>query len=370
MDTFMSLFQVKFQTNDVLVVSATINLCAVLLFFLLKCLTLCRNTNEVTCYNETPTVRMLQLAILITEQILIWVGVILAIWCLTATDVLQYPLFFPEGVHISKVLKMTYNFSIGKYFYLCFVRIFSMKDRYPAVLIHHFVALSTYIVINGFEQNMFAGLLGPFMETTSSPVILLKIANKLNRSETKSKSSFKLHFIELVAMVLLRGVCPIVSFIYIYNKQHIFAMESIPLAFFFLSIVFFGIINTWLIFRLAFNLRFVWQLNKSQSRPPVLSNDKHSFYLNILSYLHIKCDKNKHSKCMTSQNPKSILKNNSVSTVPKVSGEKSNKAIQFHHNDFSTSTDTNRVKNTGISESKDLYHLNAYKTEQFNKETV
>lgn len=64
MDTFMSLFQVKFETNDVLVVSATINLCAVLLFFLLKCLTLCRNTNEVACDSETPTVRMLQLAIL------------------------------------------------------------------------------------------------------------------------------------------------------------------------------------------------------------------------------------------------------------------------------------------------------------------
>lgn len=307
----------------------------------------------------------------ITEQILIWVGVILATWCLIETNVLQYPLYFPERVHVSRLLKMTYNFSIGKYFYLCFVRIFSMKDRYPAILIHHFVALSTYIVINGFEQNMYAGLLGPLMETTSSPVIFLKIADKLKCSETKPKSSFKLHFIELIAMILLRGICPIASFIYIHNKQHIFAMESIPLAFFFLSIVFFGIINTWLILRLAFNLRFVWQLNKSsQGKPPISSNDKHSFYLNILSYLHTKCDKSKKPKCLKSQPSKSILQNNSVSVVPKVSFEKSNKTIQFHHNDFSTFTDTNRVKNTGISEDKELCHLNAYKTEQFNKETV
>ncbi|GAB1597539.1 uncharacterized protein LOC115215870 [Argonauta hians] len=368
MNILLSLFQVKFQTVDVLVISATINLCTILIFFLLKCLSFWRNIETLTGDNLTLTRKTFRLSLRITEQILIWVGIILAIWCLSETDVLKYPLYFPKSEPISSVLKMTYNFTIGKYFFLSFVRVFCMRDKYPAILIHYFVTLSTYIIMDGFEQNMLAGLLGPFMETTSSPVVFLKIANAYTLSKSTEKSTLIAYFMEFVATILIRTILPIASLIYIYNKQDIFAMDNIPLSFFFLSIVFFGIINFWFIFKMIANL---YQLihNRKGNKLQVLSDDKNSFYHNIISYLQAKYFIEKEKSHTTGNGEPRILKNNLNSTASKES-ETHNKSIKFLNN-FSTSSNANKWKNSELLHGdRNVWHLSLYNEKQFNKESA
>lgn len=165
-------------------------------------------------------------------------GLILLIF----TDVIQQP-FLDTQEHILVV----FAFNLGHYVYRFFQDIL-LREFIPLFkmnLLHHVVTISTYTVFIWYEQNAMSGIIGLLFEGSS---IIFEIGGFL-KAIGVSKNSMA--YITLLAFgftltVIFRGVVPVILLILTTLNENPLKMQYIPLGFFFMNIVFFSMVNGWL----------------------------------------------------------------------------------------------------------------------------
>lgn len=120
--------------------------------------------------------------------------------------------------------------------------------HYKPLLVHHFVAMATFISILVFEQNTIMGLVILFVEGSLAfaeheqehfrHVICLREESKLRKIGTA---------VAVLVAVIIKGIVPVSLIIiaFLTSMTELLNMSYVPLAFFFLSLVFFAAVDLW-----------------------------------------------------------------------------------------------------------------------------
>ena len=299
----------------------------------------------------------------ITQQLLMLTTVILGCICLKESKVLQYPFYFPESYNIPQILKLTFNINIGRYFFSSFGNILMTKDsKFPAIIIHHFVTLGTYIIISIYQENLFLGICGIFMELSTTPTTITRIFRDTNLHSKNMNGYYLLILAGCDMTFLFRGIVPIICLTFACYTQNPFGMKTFPLVVFSMSVFFFGIINIWLIIQAFYTYSQTLEKKKAlsvqpQSTSPSLPSQS-SFptliQLGLLLNKTIQRDTRKDFLKSTQPNSKKIVFENNLSS----------KAAQLSEKKVNISLDT--PQNNSVAIQPTLQVIN----EQSNRNTA
>lgn len=187
----------------------------------------------------------------ITEQTLTWSLVALSVVAMATGHVMQLP-FHPDNTgnpwHIDFV-KTIFAMNIGRYMFMITESLFAKrkrsKNKFRADLIHHVVTLFCYVVFLESGQNLLLGLVGVVIETTN----IFDEVGQVCKHREKTGTVFyrRLVTASCVFHVTFRGVIPTVFLVLAMFQQSPFVMDTATLMVFFLSMIFFSVINVWLI---------------------------------------------------------------------------------------------------------------------------
>lgn len=197
-------------------------------------------------YEQTP----LALSRIVTEQFLIWFLVLLSLTAMFATDVVKYPFKGASSGALPAIFIQTIlGINIGKYVFILMQDIFlfhlTERLRFRAELIHHTVTVVCYGLFLAYNQNVLLGLIGILMETTT---VFESVGRCLKeQSKRNTKHYRRLVLISCAMTICFRGIIPITFLIIASLQQTPFSMDYAPLTVFFLSIIFFSVVNVWLI---------------------------------------------------------------------------------------------------------------------------
>ncbi|XP_078690445.1 uncharacterized protein LOC144921387 [Branchiostoma floridae x Branchiostoma belcheri] len=174
-----------------------------------------------------------------------------AVCALATTDVFQRPF---RG--LSAGVASVFAANVGHYVYKCF-QDFHLRNDLPNFRInflHHAVTVIVYVVFSLYQQSGLFGLLGVLFEGT---VIFYETSKLLQTIDVERHSVvYGVNIIIGTVMTLvLRGVVPVVFFVLAFRVSSPFDMDYMPLAFYFLSIIFFAIINLWLLRASVYSVR-------------------------------------------------------------------------------------------------------------------
>ena len=184
----------------------------------------------------------------VTEQLMVWMLIVLSLVAICACDVIKYP-FNPnshEGWHCSFV-EVIFALNIGRYLFSIIESLLSKhhirKVKFRTDLIHHAVAVMCYSFFLAYAENMLLGLIGVLIETTT---VFDEIGRALRDSEKTDTVCYKrLVIISCVLNVCFRGLLPTVFLVIAMFQQSPFTMNNLTLMVFFLSMIFFSVINVW-----------------------------------------------------------------------------------------------------------------------------
>lgn len=171
---------------------------------------------------------------------------------LTSTNILQNPFFTFGGSFL-----LVFSIALGHYVFKA-AEVLTFRSEifhYKPLLVHHVVAMATYAVILIFEENT---LMGVVMLCVEGSLIFAEREKERFRQEVsfeqESTSRKCVTALVFVLAIIIKGIIPvsiiIIAFLMALNE--LLRMSYIPLAFFFLSLVFFASVNLWF-FRDAFN---------------------------------------------------------------------------------------------------------------------
>lgn len=161
------------------------------------------------------------------------------------TDLLHSPFFAYNGSFC-----LVFSVALGHYVFKT-AEVLTFKSaifHYKPLLVHHVVAMATYISILIYEQNAIMGLVMLFVEGSLvfaeheqehfRRVISLREESKLRKIGTA---------VAFVLALILKGVIPVSLIIiaFLTSISDLLKMAYVPLAFFFLSLVFFAAVDLW-----------------------------------------------------------------------------------------------------------------------------
>ena len=187
---------------------------------------------------------------------------------LTNSNVFRDP-FFEYGGSFCLV----FSIALGHYVFKI-AEVLTLKSdilHYKPLLVHHLVAMATYISILVFEQNTIMGLVILFVEGSLvfaeheqehfRHVICLREESKLRKIGTA---------VAVVIAVIIKGIVPVslIVIAFLTSMSELLKMSYVPLAFFFLSLVFFAAVDLWF-FRDAL-AEFSRQLSKFPRLPMII----------------------------------------------------------------------------------------------------
>lgn len=173
----------------------------------------------------------------------------LSFTALTTTDIIRSPFSGHSNYFISNFVGILLAINVGRYIYLILVNIYLYGESEPSRIktdtMHHVVTIVCYSVFLAYHQNLLLSLVGMTMETNSIIVEISKIMKEMGKSRTKWYN--KLSFINCALTLVFRGVIPVVFLVIAMFHETPFVMHYTTLTLFFLSIIFFSVINVWLI---------------------------------------------------------------------------------------------------------------------------
>ncbi|XP_022091922.1 uncharacterized protein LOC110979993 [Acanthaster planci] len=243
---------------DLFCISVTVNLCTAL-FFAWRGLAdwLIRRFSEepdgtwrrllFVLQDEKPWFLARFLLILVQSTVLCWAGVAL----LLQGEVLQKPFL---GLAASG--RVCFAINIGCYMYVLVQDALLQRhlSNYYITFMHHLVAAVVYLVFLEFRQNALGGTVGlffagaaPFFETSH----LLKELHVETHRPAHGTSSIFSGLSALVFRVLL----PAGFVAYSYVVASPFTMDILVMSCYFLSLVFFGMLNVWFVYSAVDSLR-------------------------------------------------------------------------------------------------------------------
>lgn len=171
---------------------------------------------------------------------------------LTSTDILLKPFFAFHGS-----FRLVFSISLGHYVFKTAEVLTYQREifHYKPLLVHHLVTMATYVTILMYEQNAIMGLVMLFVE--GSLVFAEQEREHFRRVVSLRKESKLRTFgtaVGFVLAIILKAVIPVsvIVIALLTSLNELLKMSYVPLAFFFLSLVFFAAVDLWF-FRDAFN---------------------------------------------------------------------------------------------------------------------
>ncbi|OWF37923.1 uncharacterized protein LOC110466857 [Mizuhopecten yessoensis] len=239
----------------VLALSLTVNGCV-----LLHCLCLkgrsylarkccCNKYNALIVVSQVYDDKPDQLARRVTEQLVLVLVVVLSLVLITTSGVLSSPFRSDIDQAFSVPIQVTLGIYLGKYIYIIAQHIHVQKPTNMARLridiVHHFTTIVCYSIFVIFMQNLLLALIGITMEMNTTLIEFSKTAKDIN--ENKTSFYRKLSVVGCASTTLFRGVVPFVFLVFCIFRETPFDMSYSPLTAFFVSLIFFSVINVWLI---------------------------------------------------------------------------------------------------------------------------
>ncbi|XP_068701522.1 uncharacterized protein [Montipora foliosa] len=164
---------------------------------------------------------------------------------LTCTKVLQNPFF-----EYNSVFSFVFSVALGHYAFKT-AEVLTYKSQiihYKPLLVHHVVAMATLISILVCEQNAITGLVVLFVE--GSLVFAEQEREQFRhviflREESKRRKIVTV--VVFMLAVIVKGIVPIslLAMAFLTSMNDLLKMTYAPLAFFFLSLVFFAAVDLW-----------------------------------------------------------------------------------------------------------------------------
>ncbi|KAK3086359.1 hypothetical protein FSP39_017371 [Pinctada imbricata] len=301
-----------FEVSELLVISLTVNICIAIYAGTLrlqkncigKCC--CKNENWFIILCRTFQNKQYILSKFVTEQFTAWVLSAAGVGALFTSGVIYRPFdgTFPEPY--AQFIPILLSINIGRYFYMLVQDLYILHlieaSKYRTDTIHHVVAFVCYCVFLVFKQNYLLAIIGITMELSTTIIEISKITKELGK--TKTRFYQRLTLISCISTITFRGVVPVTFLIIAMFLQTPFTMHYTVLTIFFLSIIFFSVINVWLILttiqRLVksfCNKSSLFRRTESSSHVPTFqdstaSNDYQFFTKNNLGYMRRYDNKN------------------------------------------------------------------------------
>ena len=172
----------------------------------------------------------------------------LSLVAVCVTDVIRFPFRDVGALEWQKILwKAVLGVNVGRYVFMIIQTLFlnfsRSKVKYRSTLIHHSVTLVCYSVLFAYRQNVLLGLIGTMVESTS---IFEEIGHYYRDGEKRHTKNYRrLIVLSCVFSICFRGLIPLTFLVIAIFRQTPFAMDNIPLTVFFLSSIFFAVIDMW-----------------------------------------------------------------------------------------------------------------------------
>ena len=178
-----------------------------------------------------------------SEQLATWFLIVFGITLLCLTDVKDFPFYEGSG---REILSLCFAANLGRYIYRIVQDFFLSEhlQHWWILSLHHIVSIFCYSTMMHFSENMWLGISGILMEANSFSFDAMWILKKCDFG----KHSNIYRFFARTACgssVLVRLVFPTCAAIYAITRQNPLAMQPLPLAILFLSVVFFLAMNIW-----------------------------------------------------------------------------------------------------------------------------
>lgn len=242
-------------SNEVLVISLTFNCCVLLYACGLKiqekiskrCCCTSKNLPVLICqaYNS----KSLLLAKIVVEQLSLWIVWILAVVGMCLSDVIIYPFSGNKESPIQPYVLVFISINIGRFIYLIIQDVLLIdhieKSKFRTSTVHHLVVVASYLVFVMYQQNLLMALAGMTMEINSSIVEGARIYKEVIKRESTVYK--RIYVLNCVVTILFRGVVPISFLVIAMLQQTPFIMNYPALTMFFLSLIFFSVVNVWFI---------------------------------------------------------------------------------------------------------------------------
>lgn len=184
-----------------------------------------------------------------TEQVTVLISSSLAIIVICSTNIIRVPFSGNIEQSESVFIQIVLAINIGRYVYLILQDAYLFphidKARFRTDTVHHVVTIVCYSVILVYRQNMLLGILGILTELNTFLVEVTKIMKTLGRHKTSIYK--KMSVASCATTIVFRGVIPVIFLIMGMFHETPFVMHYTALTVFFLSIIFFSVINVWLI---------------------------------------------------------------------------------------------------------------------------
>lgn len=262
-DTIVFLFKLLFQLTDSMIISTetlfaislSVNVCV---FIFCACSRLqsclrrkccCGPNNYFVTICQSYHDRTEELSKSVTEQIAVVLLSILAVICICSTNLIRVPFSDHLDSNEKTLIQIVLAINVGRYVYLIFqdAYLFSHIDRakFRTDIIHHSVTLVCYCVMLVYQQNMLLGMLGILTEVNTIVIEITKVMKTLRRHKTGTYK--KMSVLSCAVTIVFRAAIPVLFLIMGMFHETPFVMHYTALTVFFLSIIFFSVINVWLV---------------------------------------------------------------------------------------------------------------------------
>ena len=120
--------------------------------------------------------------------------------------------------------------------------------HFKPLLVHHVVAMATYITILKYEQN---AVMGVVMLLVEGSLVFAENEREYFRHVASPREESKMRkfgsIVVFLFAIAIKGVLPVslIVIAFLTSLQELLKMSYVPLAFFFLSLVFFAAVDLW-----------------------------------------------------------------------------------------------------------------------------
>lgn len=173
----------------------------------------------------------------------------LGVVCVSTTDLVRVPFSGKLDPNEAAFVLIALSINVGRYVYLMFQDVYLLylieKSKFRTEIVHHVVTIISFSIIIAYRENMLLGMLGIISELSTAVIEFTKILKTLKRHKTVMYRRMSLA--TCVVTIAFRGVIPVLFLVMGMLHETPFVMHYTTLTVFFLSIIFFSVINVWLI---------------------------------------------------------------------------------------------------------------------------
>ncbi|XP_033754045.1 uncharacterized protein LOC117337261 [Pecten maximus] len=209
----------------------------------------CNKYNVLVVASQVYADKPDQLARRVTEQLVLALLVVLSCVLISISGVLFSPFRSDIDPAFTVPIQITLGIYLGKYIYVIAQYIHVPKpantSRLRIDFVHHLTTVVCYSIFVIFMQNLLLALVGITMEMNTMIIDFSRTAKDMN--ENKTSFYRKLSIAGCGFTTLFRGAIPFVFLVICIFRETPFDMRYAPLTAFFVSLIFFSVINVWLI---------------------------------------------------------------------------------------------------------------------------